>query len=338
MKKLIFILLIISTLSCKENNNWIDFKDEKENFSISFPDKPMKKKNVQFFKKGQLIWNTYKYISVDNNQSFSIKYCDLPNPNINSNSLKLINYLTKMTQRELYKEFQVSQRISVTQINKYPGREYLYEDRIVGNGCISRCFIVKSRLYMLEVRYDLKNRYNKYINVFFDSFKLLSIEENKNPEIKIKYPEKNFELDFPEETTVRKIASILGHYGKLGTVMEAFDVPKNDRDAPNTKNIFYGINYIQLPPTINSDSVDLVKKLIYETVKAKGKIINKKEIKIANCWGLESHIKMSGVPAIIHEKAFVIKDKFYRIGVISYQGKENNKEANDFLNSFRLKK
>ena len=340
MKKIFLLLLIVSAFACRDRNKRFELKNEKANFSISFPNEPKKTEDLQFSPYGELIWTIYKCIPAgeDRNNSYIMRYCELSDSLANSNSLRLIKNLTRLSQIKHYKEFKSSQRILVKQIKKYQGRQYEYSDEVLEIYCISRCFVVKNRLYVLDVRCDIEEKYNDQTSKFFDSFKLLLIEENKNPEKVIKYPEKDFELDFPGKTKVLKVATDMGEYEKLGTVLEAFEIPSEDRDDPDLKNIFYGINYIQLPPNINSDSVDLVKKLILKTVKSKGTIIRKKEIKFTNCWGLESHIKMRGVPAVIHEKAFAINDKLYLIGVISYQGKENNKEANDFFNSFRLKR
>jgi hypothetical protein len=320
----------------------IEFKDIDGNFSVYFPELPTKGKSTKQWFYGKLYWTVYTSTPKKENMNlyYRVSYCDMPKTSLHSDSLQYIQEISNTTQAEIYNIVgdQGLDKLSVKQLNKYPGREYIWKDIRNGIGYTCRCYIVKYRIYVLEVKYKLEMSYNNDIEGFLDQFKLLEITDNLHPEILPERPVKIFDIVYPKPPVVRENPAYLQTAGLVYSVSEIYEVPTSEREDPNCENLAYGVNYTKLPnDKINSDSTELVKQLLITSAQRLGNIIEQNEIDYKGYWGLEVLIESQNLNMVYHTKSFIIKDMYYQILVLSVKGKEDNKSANDFIHSFRLK-
>jgi hypothetical protein len=234
--------------------------------------------------------------------------------------------------------------INLKEVQKYPGREFRWIDRANKLGYTRRTFLVKNRLYFLEVKYKLENDFNNDIEGFLDKFALVKTADNTTPEITAEKPVKKFEAKFPGKTKFRDNPTFHELFGNVYTMLEAYEAPKDQMDLPSTKNIMYGVNYAKLPTeklkTVPTQKVrDYVTKAFTDNIEkqSNGKILLQREISLDGNWGIEGQGTMINGIAVMHVRAFIVNDYYYQIIVVSKNGTQNNKEALDFLNSFKLK-
>jgi hypothetical protein len=338
--------LLFTFVSCSGQSNWDKYTDDKGQFTIEFKGKPALKSEPQQFQFANVTWTTAITDKPDkNNLSYLVKYADFPANIITSDSLRLLQEFFLFTQSDLAPTLGETglDNINLKEVQKYPGREFRWIDKPNNLGYTRRVFLVKNRLYFLEVKYKLENDFNNDIEGFLDKFALVKIVDNSNPEITAEKPVKKFEAKFPGKTKLRDNPIFHELFGNVYAMLESYEVPKDQMDLPTTKNVMYGVNYAKLPDdkvkTVPTQQIrDFVTKAFTDNIeKQNGKILFQKEISLDGNWGIEAQGTMLNGMAIMHARAFVVNDYYYQVIVMSKSGTQNNKEALDFLNSFKLK-
>ena len=339
-------ILLITFVSCSGQPKWENYTDTKGQFKIEFDGKPTVRTEQQQFQFGNITWTTAVIDKPDkSNLSYLIKYADFPTNIISSDSLRLLQDFFVFTQSDLAQTLGETglDNMNFKNVQKYPGREFRWIDRANNLGYTRRTFLVNNRLYFLEVKYKLDHDFNNDIEGFLDKFSLVKTPDNLNPEITAEKPIKKFEASFPGKTKLRDNPTFHELFGNVYAILESYEAPKDKIDLPTTKNIMYGVNYAKLPTdklkTISVKQVrDFVVKAFTDNIQKQtnGKILMQKEISLDDNWGIEGEGTMLNDMAVIHMRAFIVNDYYYQVIVMSKNGMQDNQEASDFLNSFRL--
>ena len=133
-------------------------------------------------------------------------------------------------------------------------------------------------------------------------------------------------------------------FGNQCTVTEAYEIPQNQIDLPKTKNIAFAVNYVKFSAdNMKNLTTAQLKEFIttnftsYADAHSNGKILLQKEISLNGNWGIEGQVTVFEGKVVMHTRVYLVGDYYYQLIVMSKKGQENNKEALDFLNSFKLK-
>jgi hypothetical protein len=336
----LFISLIV--LSCSDKSG-SSYTDSAGNFKISFKKEPVISNESISFPFGNFNWKKAS-IQLPNNMSlsYSAGYVDLPAKIITSDSLRLLQELFGMTQNDYVQRFgnQAFSGMYYRTIQKYPGREFVWFDKANNIGYSRRVYLVKNRLYMLEVSYTSENQHSKDMLRFFESFRLLKITPNPNPEEELKAPEKNFTLNFPGPA-VKKETQVQGALGPQIIVTEMYQTAEPGIDEYH--NIAYGVNYSHFTADqLKSFTNETKKEWILQTYRQSALISNGGKILTEKQTLVDGHWCHNGTAIVMDGKMFLQTQTFF-IGTYMYQtmvlteiGYENNRAATDFMNSFKL--
>jgi hypothetical protein len=339
-----FILLFL--ISCSPKPTWKTYTSDKGRFKVDFKDEPLVQSKASKFQSINITWISAVVDKPDQyNLSYLVKYADFPSHLITSDSLNLLQEFFLLTQMDLASTLEDSScdAINFKEIHRYPGREFRWIDQDNKLGYTRRTFLVKNRLYFLEVKYKLERDFNNDIEGFLDSFALLDEEVNANPEIIAEKPEKLFEANFPGKTSIRDNPIFHEFCGSLYAILEAYEVPQEQIMLPSTKNILYGVSYAKFPKevldTVSAQALrDVVTKTFADRIEqSNGEFLEQKEITLDKHWGIEGQGTALNGMVVLHIRSYIVDDYYYQVMVMSKNGTQNNKEALDFLNSFKLK-
>lgn len=342
---LLFFLLIAVT--CSGQSNWKSYTDEKGQFKIEFRGDPKVETVTEEFNPVNITWTVASTNKADGqNLSYLVKYADFPAEIITSDSMRLLLEFFVFVQKDLLSTLGDAgiENLNIKQIQKYPGREFRWIDRPNKLAYTRRTFLVKNRLYFLEVKYKNEKDFNADIEGFLDKFTLLKTADNPNPEIIGERPVKKFEITYPGKPTVKENFMYHALFGNQCTVTETYEIPQNQIDLPKTKNIAFAVNYVKFSAdNMKNLTTAQLKEFIttnfisYADAHSNGKILLQKEISLNGNWGIEGQVPVFNGKVVMHTRTYLVGDNYYQLIVMSKKGKENNKEALNFLNSFKLK-
>lgn len=346
MKKMIIKTLIILMLpSCNAQPVWKKHFDKAGKFQAAFKEEPSVYTEKNHGK--DIDWHYIISEKQDKyNLSYLIRYADFPSDMITSDSSSLLQDFFLFTQFDLAKELgdHGLTHMSIKQINKYPGREFRWQDNILEKGYTIRVFLVNNRAYFLQVEYHLKNDFNNDIERFLDQFKLTDIKENPNPEKLAEKPERKFEVNFPGKTIIRDNPTFHKDLGNIYAITEAYEIPSMMKNLPQTENISYAVNYSKINREYikywsEKDKRDFVKKSIVDNVEGhtKGQMLLQRFVEKDNLWYFEGQGIILDGYGVLHSRSYIVDNYYYQVMVFSINGKHNNQKALDFLNSFRPK-
>lgn len=336
------LILFLLLFSCSEDKPSA-FKDIKGGFQINFSGEPIESSDDQLFPFGRVQWTIFtSEAGDDQNLSYSVSYTDLPKQIIHSDSLRLLTQLFALTQLNnvsKYGESALDNTIFRT-INDYPGREFIWNDEAKGNSFTQRLFLVKNRLYKLEVTYKTTEKHNKSTLKFFDSFKLLNNEINPHPEPTAEKATKNFTIQFPGKT-ISKEQELMGVFGPQTFVIELHE-PQNS--APDQ---FHNVAYLASYGVFNTDSIkklsvqarkDLIVNIFRTNplVAADNNIIWEKESTFNGSWCYEGSAGILSGRATATFRMFFKNNIMYQLSVMSENGYENNARTRQFFDSFKF--
>jgi hypothetical protein len=172
----ILLLLILSFTNTRQD--WQQVVPEGGNCSIAMPGNPKRiDKTINNRSYGELIakiWAFQPEKGTDLNLAYMVSYTDYPEGTIHSDSVNIL--------KDFYNSFidgtinNVQGKLlseTIINLSGYPGREVRVDFK---NGLALiryRYFLVKRRLYMLQIIPLTENNFNTSINKFLDSFALL---------------------------------------------------------------------------------------------------------------------------------------------------------------------
>ena len=180
MKKIFSVssLLIMLLLTSFKHHDWKEYTPEHGKCAVLMPGQPTIEEKIVHTELGEIKLNIFMYQPArnsDDNLIYSMSYADYPEgSSIHSDSTEILKDFFNKSRDGAIANIQ-GKLLSETSesIQGYPGRE----QRIaVKNGLAIvrfRSFLVKNRFYNLQVITPAANNFNKSINRFMNSFKLL---------------------------------------------------------------------------------------------------------------------------------------------------------------------
>ncbi len=158
------------------NSDWIVIKPENGNCSILMPSQPTAQEKIINSEIGELEMKLFLLQpanGTDENKLYSLNFADYPAGTIHSDSTNLLKDFFDNS-RDKSVENVKGKLLSETiiKINGYPGRESRIDFK---NGLAiikQRTYLLKNRIYILQVITLTENSFNVSINKFLDSFKL----------------------------------------------------------------------------------------------------------------------------------------------------------------------
>jgi hypothetical protein len=330
-------------VSCSTENTQ-EYVDTTGNFSIQFKSEPTTSTESITFPFGTFQWKRASVEPEDDlNLLYAVSYLDLPKRVVTSDSLRLLTQLFALTQQDLLAKLGEAGFGSMANIHihRYPGREFVWISKIEELGYTRRVYLVKNRLYLLEVQYKSNNQHNTDIEPFFASFGLLKHSTNVNPEVRAQKPKKKFTIDYPGEVQKRE-QELYGFFGPQIILSEMHET--NDNKAPDRYgNVLYGVNYSCIAnQQFQSASEAVKRKYLRNNLRATplimngGKIISGQESTVSGRWCFEETAEILGGKAIIRSRIFFVDNYMYQLMVMSVPGSENNEASEAFMNSFQL--
>ena len=164
-------------------------------------------------------------------------------------------------------------------------------------------------------------------------------------------------LPFLSQTTWEEFVSLDGRFKVLvpGQMTEQVDSVETEvgtlayhvflfqnKNEAEAENLIYMVTYCDYPAgIIFADSIGLTDDFFHETMAAaaetvEGEIIYSADIQINDHPGKQWRIDYLDGGAIIKTKAFLVKNRYYSIQVVTTKERNLNSPANQFLDSFRL--
>ncbi|MNE35722.1 hypothetical protein D3C80_1294980 [compost metagenome] len=230
----------------------------------------------------------------------------------------------------------------IRNINKYPGREFVWSNPKTGDSYTRRVFYVKNKLYLLEVAYSSANQHNMEIVSFLNSFKLLNKDINPHPEPAPVVPSKKFSISFPG-TPITRRQVLPGANGPIYLVAEMYQV-STDTQSDEFGNFAYGVNYTDFgKDSITNSSKELQKEFIYDSsinnpmIQNGGEVISYTESTIDGNWCIEMKALVMQGRIEMLTKTFFKDHYLYQVLVLSSPDKSENDAAKKFMESFHHK-
>jgi len=341
-----FFTLFLISCSLIQPADWKEFSHMRGNYKVDFRGEPIIE-NVKDTVEGEVIeWvQVYTNVPDKNNYVYAVYYADLPEE-VTSDSLDYLHGLFKYNLKNIREEMGRESLVSFeqTEIQKYPGRESLWINKQKNLGLIKRTYLVKNRLYSLEVSFPAGKKGNEDIRHFFDSFGLISAKDNDKTESKIEKTDKNFKIRFPGSTIVQNHTFYLPEFGNLHEVLQFYQVPDDEFYLVKTTNFRYAISYIKIPEErLGEKNKEKLKQLIKDVFKLtiennyQGRILHFREIDYkGKYWGIEGQGLIYNENAILHIRTYLIDNYCYQLSVGSHRGTQNNAESINFFESFEL--
>lgn len=175
---------------------------------------------------------------------------------------------------------------------------------------------------------------NKFPFLFLISIFLLSMT-NPDWEVFQSFDGK-FKILSPGEM-IKKENPIKTDIGDLNYITFLHQSKEKDAD-----NLVYMVSYCDYPEfSIHSDSTELAEEFFKTTIETavesvQGELAYASEIKINEYPGRLWRVYYNEGKAIIKTKAFLVKNRYYSIQVITLKDKSLNLEIDNFLDSFSL--
>lgn len=182
MKRFFFFaitLLAVGSIRAlgQTDDNWLDVNPEGCRCLVKMPGKPEKKEKLLNSAVGEVNLVMYMYQSPKDgnadNLAYAVAFMDYPADKITSDSTSIIKEFFDNAREGSLKAIQGKLLTeSIINYKGYPGREQRVDFK---NGLAIikyRHYLIKNRLYTLQVITAIDNNFNLSINKFLDSFKL----------------------------------------------------------------------------------------------------------------------------------------------------------------------
>lgn len=175
----LFLIIIIPTiLSFNLSNTWYLLESKACGYKIEFPQKPTESPQVVDSELGKLKMNIFMYDASSNgkdeNMMYMINYTEYPISRVNSDNKQQLATIYRNSIDAAVKNVNgklLSEKSIV--LKGFVGKEIkvdLKEDHAVIN---MRVYLVKNKMYMIQVFTDVKKDSNQSIIHFMNSFNLL---------------------------------------------------------------------------------------------------------------------------------------------------------------------
>lgn len=345
MKRIHLILIVVALISVQCTTKSESFRDEKGNFSIKFPTEPKKETHSLNLSFGRFSGTRYIINKPDDwNQSYSVIYVDLPEKTIHSDSLRLLNEFFVYTQTDYLQSLGENNltKVLIINVKGFPGREFIWKNPKTRLISTRQVYLVKNRLYMIEVMYKPGKQFNVKMDQFFKSFKLLDKSKNPHPEKEPEKPEKKFKIEWPGETTI-KDQIVNGMFGDQAMKIEMYQ-HDNSNSPDEYHNTAYGVVYTCLPKDSVADYTDQKRyeylQLVLDSsplIQNGGSQIQHHKTTFRGCVCIESQGLILEGKMGTRLKTFMKGNYLYQLQVVSEPGYQDNSRISEFFESFEFK-
>jgi hypothetical protein len=340
LKKLFSISLLLLLANICLGAKWERYDNSEGKYGISLPGKPITGEQRQKATFGELVWHTWTVANAD--AAYQIKYTDLPTGTGSSDSLGQVQGIMFFSVQDLVQALgpKALDSMQMIQYKGYPGRDYLWTDKKTGQKIHRHVYLVHSRIYCAEIKFPSTKK--PFESEKFFAGLQIDVQENTSAEKVQERPVKDFVMVYPGNPTSHNEPFFDNYLGNIFAVTEAYSIPNNQRALPDVKNTVYGINYSVLPnEKMSSDSLQLVKNFLHRALNENvqhnnGTLLWVKDINVNGYYGIEAEYTFMRQVGVLHVKRFLIKNHFYQIVVLSKYGMQDNVEAENFINSFKL--
>ena len=158
-------------------SKWVNYENKQGRFRIEFPNKPIEIDKLVNSPNGELLAKIFIYDASknkDDNLSYNISYVDYPDSLVDCNDkewcLKFFDNLNKRSVNSLHGKLE---HVTIDSIEKYPMQEIKVSFKDGQALYREENCLVKNRLYSMSVITESKYDFNKSIDHFFNTFKLL---------------------------------------------------------------------------------------------------------------------------------------------------------------------
>ena len=317
----------------------VKYRNEEGRFEVYFPSEPSLYSQKGESEVGELEFHLFIVEPQgDDNINYSVSYIDYPRGFTDTLSREELFEVLDKSLEDLIKNQQVS---AIGTFNHYligyPGREYRLHYTKDNYFSRFRLYIVKDRLYILQVQTAPTNNFNKAINQFFNSFQLINTPAN-DIEAPLNGKELNrsfFTIEFPGPTEVREIQSP-SEYGLTKSVFE-YHEPKTEADG----NLGYFSGLIQYPSDI-TEAEDFDLETFYDTTTSnalqatQSSLIYSKEIEHNGIKGVENKQKFKGGQIIITTRIFLVRDHLISLQLMTLPQNDGNDAMVKFFDSLNI--
>lgn len=162
-------LLLLCLLACTPQTKWLTYTDATNKFTINYPDKWVKKNNV----------NSIVFLSPkENDKDLFQENLNLMLQDLSKKPMNLEQY-TELTKKQIVDNLGASAIVSLKNvtISGQQGKEFVYNMNYQGNKLkVKQCWIIKNHNAYLLTYTAEPEQYNKYENIaveMMNSFKLL---------------------------------------------------------------------------------------------------------------------------------------------------------------------
>ena len=171
------LLLLVLLL---QQNAWVETISYDGNFKISAPGEMTHRQISKDTPVGELTYHSMFYEAVDDadNVLYLISWVDYPEGSLHSDSLELVrSFLDATVETAVLNLDGELMYQSDEQVAGFPGR-YWRIDYNKGTAVIkTKAFVAGRRFYSLQVASKRSKNLNRSVDLFFDSFRLLSVPE-----------------------------------------------------------------------------------------------------------------------------------------------------------------
>ena len=174
---LLFALFLLGAFAFTKSDKWYQFKSKPFGFKIDFPEKPTEQTRTVNTEAGEGKLTIYMFdaskAKADDNLVYMIVCGENPDSTINSDNKDLSGYFKKSVEGAVNGVHGKLLVETVISLDGFPGRE-IRVDFKDGLAVIKmRMYLIHNKLYMLETITETSQDFNKSINKFMDSFKLI---------------------------------------------------------------------------------------------------------------------------------------------------------------------
>ena len=168
-----YLIFIVSCVAA--NDAWKTYAFPEGKFKIQFPGQPEKQSQVINSAVGELNMNIYLYDASKekgDNYVYMVNFTDYPDTLVNSDSTAILKTFYRNSIDGMVNNVH-GKLLTETMVNyeKYSGREVRIEMKERGAIITSRMFLIKNRIYIIEVITSTDKDFNTDIKKFLDSFK-----------------------------------------------------------------------------------------------------------------------------------------------------------------------
>jgi len=184
MKKTVQLITIVIaiqlTMSYTKSDEWFMLESKSFGFKIEFPEEPTARiqevnSGTNILKMNMFMYDVTKTRKKDDNLVYLINYTVYPDSSIKSNDKEVLqNFYRSSIDATVENVHGKILSEKIITLKGYSGREVRIDFKD-GLAVINmRLFLIKNKMYMMEIITETKNDFNLSIKRFMDSFELLN--------------------------------------------------------------------------------------------------------------------------------------------------------------------